>query len=271
VSGYGSSGPYRDKKAYDLLIQCETGLLSVTGTPEAPAKVGVSIADIAAGMYSFTSILTALYSRERTGEGAACEVSLFDSLAEWMSHPVYYTLYSGQPPLRTGTSHASIAPYGSFRTGDGGTVQLGIQSDREWRRLCTQVLQHPELGDDERFTTNARRVDNRVALIDAIEAVLSELTADQAVVRLDAAQIANAKLNDVADLIGHPQLTARDRWAEVESPVGPIRVLRPAVSTDGVVERMDAIPALGEHTDAILREIGYDAAFVERLRAEGAV
>jgi itaconate CoA-transferase len=271
VSGYGSSGPYRDKKAYDLLIQCETGLLSVTGTPEAPAKVGVSIADIAAGMYSFTSILTALYSRERTGEGAACEVSLFDSLAEWMSHPVYYTLYSGQPPLRTGTSHASIAPYGSFRTGDGGTVQLGIQSDREWRRLCTQVLQHPELADDERFTTNARRVDNRVALIDAIEAVLSELTADQAVVRLDAAQIANAKLNDVADLIGHPQLTARDRWAEVESPVGPIRVLRPPVSTDGVVERMDAIPALGEHTDAILREIGYDAAFVERLRAEGAV
>jgi itaconate CoA-transferase len=271
VSGYGSSGPYRDKKAYDLLIQCETGLLSVTGTPDAPAKVGISVADISAGMYCFTSILTALYSRERTGEGAACEVSLFDSLTEWMSHPVYYSLYTGQPPLRTGTSHASIAPYGSFRTGDGGTVQLGIQNDREWRRLCTSVLLRPEVADDERFQNNARRVDNREALTATIETVFSSLTAEQVVQRLDAADIANAKLNDVTDLIDHPQLAARDRWAEVSSPAGPIRVLRPPVTMGGVDERMDPIPAVGEHTDAILQELGYDGAYIERLRAEGAV
>jgi itaconate CoA-transferase len=271
VSGYGSSGPYRDKKAYDLLIQCETGLLSVTGTPDAPAKVGISVADISAGMYCFTSILTALYSRERTGEGAACEVSLFDSLTEWMSHPVYYSLYTGQPPLRTGTSHASIAPYGSFRTGDGGTVQLGIQNDREWRRLCTSVLLRPEVADDERFQNNARRVDNREALTATIETVFSSLTAEQVIQRLDAADIANAKLNDVTDLIDHPQLAARDRWAEVSSPAGPIRVLRPPVTMGGVDERMDPIPAVGEHTDAILQELGYDGAYIERLRAEGAV
>jgi itaconate CoA-transferase len=271
VSGYGSSGPYRDKKAYDLLVQCETGLLSVTGTPDAPAKVGISVADISAGMYCFTSILTALYSRERTGEGAACEVSLFDSLTEWMSHPVYYSLYTGQPPLRTGTSHASIAPYGSFRTGDGGTVQLGIQNDREWRRLCTSVLLRPEVADDERFQNNARRVDNREALTATIETVFSSLTAEQVVQRLDAADIANAKLNDVTDLIDHPQLAARDRWAEVSSPAGPIRVLRPPVTMGGVDERMDPIPAVGEHTDAILQELGYDGAYIERLRAEGAV
>jgi itaconate CoA-transferase len=271
VSGYGSSGPYRDKKAYDLLIQCETGLLSVTGAPDAPAKVGISVADISAGMYCFTSILTALYSRERTGEGAACEVSLFDSLTEWMSHPVYYSLYTGQPPLRTGTSHASIAPYGSFHTGDGGTVQLGIQNDREWRRLCTEVLRRPEIADDERFKTNARRVDNREALTATIEAVFAGLTAEQVIERLDAADIANAKLNDVTDLIDHPQLAARDRWAEVESPVGPVRVLRPPVNMGGVDERMDPIPAVGEHTDAILHELGYDGAYIERLRAEGAV
>jgi itaconate CoA-transferase len=271
VSGYGSSGPYRDKKAYDLLIQCETGLLSVTGAPDAPAKVGISVADISAGMYCFTSILTALYSRERTGEGAACEVSLFDSLTEWMSHPVYYSLYTGQPPLRTGTSHASIAPYGGFHTGDGGTVQLGIQNDREWRRLCTEVLRRPEIADDERFKTNARRVDNREALTATIEAVFAGLTAEQVIERLDAADIANAKLNDVTDLIDHPQLAARDRWAEVESPVGPVRVLRPPVNMGGVDERMDPIPAVGEHTDAILHELGYDGAYIERLRAEGAV
>jgi itaconate CoA-transferase len=271
VSGYGSSGPYRDKKAYDLLIQCETGLLSVTGAPDAPAKVGISVADISAGMYCFTSILTALYSRERTGEGAACEVSLFDSLTEWMSHPVYYSLYTGQPPLRTGTSHASIAPYGSFHTGDGGTVQLGIQNDREWRRLCTEVLRRPEIADDERFKTNARRVDNREALTATIEAVFAGLTAEQVIERLDAADIANAKLNDVTDLIDHPQLAARDGWAEVESPVGPVRVLRPPVNMGGVDERMDPIPAVGEHTDAILHELGYDGAYIERLRAEGAV
>jgi itaconate CoA-transferase len=271
VSGYGSSGPYRDKKAYDLLVQGETGLLSVTGTPDAPAKVGISIADISAGMYSFTAILTALYNRERTGEGASCEISLFDSMAEWMSQPVYYGMYSGEPPPRTGTSHASIAPYGSFRAGDGGTVQLGIQSQREWRRFCEQVLKRPEVADDDRFTTNALRVEHRSQLIATIEVAFADLTVKDVVERLDAAQIANAELNDVNGLIQHPQLSARDRWAEVDSPTGPIRVLRPPVRTAGQGDRMDPIPALGEHTDAILRELGYDAASIDQHRAEGAV
>jgi itaconate CoA-transferase len=271
VSGYGTSGPYRDKKAYDLLVQCEAGLLSVTGTPEAPAKVGISIADIAAGMYTLTAVLTALYNRERTGQGAACEISLFDALTEWMSHPVYYGLYTGRPPARTGTSHASIAPYGSFRTGDGRTVQLGVQNDREWRRFCEQVLGQPQVAADDRFVTNARRVENRADLASVIEAVFAELTADEVVVRLDAAQIASARLNDVSELIEHPQLAARARWGEVGSPAGPIRALRPPVHMEGVEDRMDPIPALGEHTDALLAELGYDAASIERLRADGVV
>jgi itaconate CoA-transferase len=271
ISGYGSTGPYRDKKAYDLLVQCEAGLLSVTGTPDAPAKVGISVADIAAGMYAFSAVLTALYTRERTGVGVSCEVSLFDALTEWMSHPLYYALYTGRPPERTGTSHASIAPYGSFRTGDGRAVQLGIQHEREWRRFCDQVLRRPEVAGDDRFTTNAQRVDNRDALTATIEAEFSLLTADEAIARLDAAQIANARLNDVTDLIEHPQLMSRARWTEIASPVGPIAALRPPVTTAGVAGRMDPIPALGEHTQPILASLGYDTEAFERLRAEGAI
>jgi itaconate CoA-transferase len=271
ISGYGSTGPYRDKKAYDLLVQCEAGLLSVTGTPEAPAKVGISVADIAAGMYAFSAVLAALYNRERTGLGLSCEVSLFDALTEWMSHPLYYALYTGRPPQRTGTSHASIAPYGSFSTGDGRAVQLGIQNDREWRRFCDKVLRRPAVADDDRFTTNARRVENRDDLTATIEAELSRLTVDEAIERLDSAQIANARRNDVTDLIGHPQLVSRARWTEIDSPVGPIAALRPPVTTAGIAARMDPIPALGQHTLPILASLGYGGDAVERLRAEGAV
>jgi itaconate CoA-transferase len=276
VSGYGSSGPYRDKKAYDLLVQCETGLLSVTGTPEAPAKVGISVADISAGMYTFTAVLTSLYARQRTGEGSACEVSLFDSLMEWMSHPIYYGLYTGVPPTRTGTSHASIAPYGSFRAGggsdgDGRSVQLGVQNEREWLRFCQEVLERPEVATDDRFVTNTRRVEHRAELVGIIESVFADLSADEVVARLDRAQIANARLNEVTDLADHPQLTGRDRWTEVGSPVGPIRALRPPVTIAGTGERMDPIPSVGEHTDAILAELGYDPPAIDRLRVRGVI
>jgi itaconate CoA-transferase len=271
VSGYGSDGPYRDKKAYDLLVQCEAGLVSVTGTPEEPAKVGISVADIAAGMYTYTAVLTALFARARTGVGASCEVSLFDALTEWMSHPMYYALYSGTPLPRTGTSHASIAPYGSFRTGGGRLVQLGIQNEREWRRFCDEVLLRPEIADDERVATNPVRVANRPALVAVIEDVFAEVDADEVVRRLDGAQIANARLNDVNDLIAHPQLAERDRWREVDSPVGPIRTLQPPVVTDGPEAVMGPIPAVGEHTDAILGELGYDGAAIAELHAAGTV
>jgi itaconate CoA-transferase len=271
ISGFGASGAYRDKKAYDLLVQCETGLLSVTGTPEAPAKVGISVADISAGMYAYSAVLSALYARERTGEGASLEISLFDSLAEWMGHPLYYTMYSGSPPPRTGTSHASIAPYGSFVTGDGATVQLGIQNEREWLRFCGEVLGVPELAADERFAGNARRVQHRDELTAAIEKAFQRLPAEEIVARLDAAGIANGRLNDVPGLLEHPLLTDDRRWADVTTPVGDIRALRPPVNWNGVRQRMDPIPAVGEHTDALLAELGHDADTVARWREEGAI
>jgi len=270
VTGYGSTGPYREKKAYDLLIQCETGVLSVTGTPDAPAKVGISVADIAGGMYAYSAILSGLYSRERTGLGASCEVSLFDSLTEWMGHPMYYGMYTGEPPARTGTSHSSIAPYGSFRTADG-TVQLGIQNEREWVRFCVEVLRQPEVATDERFTTNTRRVEHRAELVDTIETTFGALATTAVVGRLDAAGIANARLNGVADLLAHPQLSERDRWTEIGSPVGPLRALRPPVQIAGVGSRMGPVPAVGEHTDAVLGEFGLDDSIIERLRRDGAI
>jgi itaconate CoA-transferase len=271
ISGYGTSGPYQGRRAYDLLVQSEVGLVSVTGSPESPAKTGVSIADISAGMYAFSAVLTALLARQHSGQGAALEVSLFDSLAEWMSQPMYYTMYTGVPPARTGTAHATIAPYGTFRTGCGGAVQLAVQNDREWQRLCTGVLGHPSLLDDARYRTNSLRVENRQALTADIEAVFADVNADDVIDRLDAAQIANGHFNDVGDLLAHPQLAAGHRWCEVESPVGPLRALRPPVRMEGVEPVMGPVPGVGDHTEAVLSELGYTSADIDRLRAQEAI
>ncbi len=255
VSGYGPDGPYRHKKAYDLLVQCEAGLVSVTGTPEAPAKAGISVADIAAGMYAFTGVLTALYERERTGAGSSFEVAMLDALGEWMSQPFYYSVYGGQPPRRTGARHASISPYGPYAA-SGGQVFLGLQNEREWEVLCRQILRRPELADDARFATNTDRVANDDQLTEIIEAALREVPAGQLEELLDRAGIANARLRTPAEFAAHPQLAARNRWREVGSPAGPLRALLPPVTVPGREPAMGPVPALGEHTDAIIAELG---------------
>ena len=271
ISGYGSSGPYREKKAYDLLIQCEAGLVSTTGTPENPAKAGISVADIAAGMYAYSGILTALYRRERTGVGAAFEVSLFEALGEWMGYPLYYAAYGGGAPPRTGARHATIAPYGPFATLDGREVFLGVQNEREWERFCRIVLEAPDVAGDPRFAANADRVAHQQALEATIGAVLGGLTSAQASERLERAEIATSRLNTPQDVWDHPQLAARDRWRQVDSPEGPLRALLPPVTLPGDEPRMGKIPALGEHTAAILHELGYDQAHIENLRATRAI
>jgi len=271
IFGYGVSGPYARKKAYDLLIQCETGLLSVTGTPETPAKVGISIADISAGMYAYSGILLALYQREQTGAGTNFEVSLFEALGEWMAQPAYFTAYGSNPPPRSGASHASIAPYGPFLAQDEKTVFLGVQNEREWRTFCESVLENPELSTDECFRTNTRRVANREVLNTTIQAVFSHLTAEQITARLEDAQIATAHLNSLQEFWEHPQLQARQRWREVDSPVGQVRALLPPITMQNVEPRMDPIPAVGEHTVAILRALGYSQEKVEQLRAESVI
>jgi itaconate CoA-transferase len=271
ISGYGSTGPYRDKKAYDLLVQCETGLVSTTGTPETPSKVGISAADIAAGMYAYTGILTALYMRERTGEGAAFEVSLLEALGEWMGFPAYFTGYGGSQPPRTGAKHAAIAPYGPFEAGDGRAVFLGLQNEREWVKFCEAVLERPELATDPRFDTNSRRVENGEELDEAIDGAFKDLSSEEVISRLDEARIANARMRTVQEFLDHPQLEARDRWREVDSPVGPIRALVPPVTMQGVESVMEPIPEVGEHTDAILEELDLDPDAVGSLREAGAV
>jgi itaconate CoA-transferase len=251
VSGYGPDGPYAGKKAYDLLVQCEAGLLSVTGTPEAPCKAGISVADIAAGMYAYSGVLTALYERERTGRGSVFEVSLLDALGEWMSQPYYYSVYGGTGPRRTGARHASISPYGPYL---GGQVFLGLQNEREWAVLCEKVLGRPELIADERFATNPDRVAHNDELTAIIEAALGGLTPDEVAGRLDAAGIASARLRTPAEFAAHPQLAARDRWRDVDTPGGPVRTLLPPVTMPGREPAMGAVPALGQHTEAVLDE-----------------
>jgi itaconate CoA-transferase len=268
ISGYGESGTYAQKKAYDLLIQCETGVLSVTGTPETPTKVGISIADIAAGMYAYSGILLALYQRERTGIGTSFEVSLFEALGEWMSQPAYFSAYSGSPPPRSGARHASIAPYGPFLSQDEKTVFLGVQNEREWRTFCERVLESADLSADERFSTNLRRVANREALDATIQSVFSGLTADQIEARLERAQIATARLRSPQEFWEHSQLRERDRWRDVESPVGPLRALLPPITMHQVEPRMDPIPAVGEHTTAILYTLGFSDEQIDHLRKE---
>jgi itaconate CoA-transferase len=271
VSGYGSSGPYANRKAYDLLVQSEVGLLSITGTEETPSKVGISIADIAAGMYAYSGILTALLARTTSGKGTIVDVSLFDALAEWMGFPAYYAAYGGSPPPRSGPNHASIAPYGPFRSREGAAVYLGIQNSREWTRFCTDVLRRPALAEDERFRTNASRVQNRLALHAAIDAVFGELSAETIVEGLDAAQIAYARMNSMAEFLDHPQLAGRDCWREIGSAAGPLRALLPPVRMTDVDPVMGDVPRLGQHTDAILGELGVDPDTMARWRREGTI
>ncbi|MEU6262798.1 CaiB/BaiF CoA transferase family protein [Saccharopolyspora shandongensis] len=255
LSGYGSSGPYRDKKAYDLLIQCETGLVSITGSEAEPAKTGISTADIAGGMYAYSGVLTALYERERTGKGTAFEVSLFDALGEWMGFPYYYAEYGGTAPKRAGARHAAIAPYGPFEAGDGAQVFLGVQNEREWVKFCEQVLDRPELAADPRFDANPKRVENVAELKAVIEAVFAKLGSADIEARLEEVGIANARMRTMAEFAEHPQLAARDRWREVDSPAGPLRTLLPPVTVAGREPRMDPIPEVGQHTSAILAEL----------------
>jgi itaconate CoA-transferase len=271
ISGYGNDGPYRDKKAYDLLIQSEAGFLSITGTPETPAKAGCSIADIAAGMYAYSNILTALIQRGKTGVGRHIDVSMLESMIEWMGYPMYYAYDGAAPPPRAGASHATIYPYGPFATGDGKTVMLGLQNEREWLLFCEKVLQQPALAKDVRFDANTKRSAARPALQKIIAAVFSTLTAEQVIARLDAAQIANAQVNSMADVWAHPQLTARARWVEVDTPAGLVPALLPPGAPDAAHARMDAIPALGQHTQAILREIGFSAKDIAQLKADAAI
>jgi len=271
ISGYGGDGPYRDKKAYDLLIQSEAAFLSITGTPDEPSKAGNSIADIAAGMYAYTGVLSALLQRHQTGRGSHVEVSMLEALTEWMGFPMYYA-YEGQtPPSRNGASHATIYPYGPFEAGDGRTVMLGLQNEREWKLFCDKVLRQPELATDARFDANVKRTEHRTELRRLIVEAFSALTAAEVVARLDDAQIANAAVNQVADLWDHPQLHARGRFRTIGSSAGPLQALLPPATSNDYEARMDPVPALGEHSEAILRELGRSEADIAALRQGGVV
>lgn len=271
ISGYGDDGPYRDKKAYDLLIQSESGFLSVTGSAQEPAKAGCSIADIAAGMYAYSNILAALLQRGKTGKGARIDVSMLESMVEWMGFPLYYAFQGAPAPQRAGASHATIFPYGPFVAGDGVSVMLGLQNEREWVQFCKVVLEQPQLIEDERFAGNSQRVAHREELRALILEVFSGLTAEQVVQRLEAAKIANARVNDMHDVWQHPQLKARERWAEVASPAGPIPALLPPGKSNAYTPRMDGVPALGQHTDAILKELGWPEEAISLMREQGVI
>jgi formyl-CoA transferase len=271
VSGYGGTGPYASRKAYDLLVQSEAGLLSLTGTEDAPAKVGISVADIAAGMYAYSGILTALVARTSHGRGAIVDVSLFDALAEWMGAPAAYTEYGGSPPARTGPHHASIAPYGPVVTADGDNVYIAIQNAGEWTRLCADVFGRSEVGSDQRFATNPLRVQNREALAAVIADMTGGLTTAELTRRLDLAQIAWARMNTMQDFVAHPQLSGRDRWRQIATPAGPVRVLAPPVTIENEPAAMGPVPALGAHTDAVLRELGFSDQAIAAWRMEGTI
>ncbi|PWU30310.1 itaconate CoA-transferase [Pseudomonas delhiensis] len=273
ISGYGEGGPYEQKKAYDLLIQSESGFLSVTGGPgpDEMAKAGCSIADISAGMYAYSGILSALLLRERTGEGSRVEVSMLEGMAEWMGFPMYYAFEGQAQPPRAGAAHATIYPYGPFPAGDGRNVMLGVQNEREWKVFCEVVLRRPELATDPRFTATSLRVANREALRALIVEAFADLSAAEVVARLEQAQIANAHVNDMQGLWQHPQLQARDAWREIDSPVGRLPALLPPARSNAYAPRMDAVPGLGEHTDGLLAELGYTAADIQRLHEQGAV
>ena len=275
ISGYGDDpqqpGPYRDKKAYDLLIQSEAGFLSVTGSPESPAKAGCSVADIAAGMYAYSSILAALLQRGRTGGGSRIDVSMLESMSEWMGFPMYYAFEGAAPPPRAGAAHATIYPYGPFEAGDGRSVMLGVQNEREWLAFCATVLEQEALARDPRFDSNPQRLQHKAQLQAIIDGVLRQLDADEVVARLERAGIANARVNDMQALWDHPQLQARERWTTVDSPAGALPALQPPASNISFTARMDAVPALGEHTDAILAELGYTPEARAQLRRDGVV
>ena len=271
ISGYGDSGPYRDKKAYDLLIQSESGFLSVTGTPEEPSKAGCSIADISAGMYAYSNILAALIQRAKTGKGSRVEVSMLETMAEWMGYPLYYAFDGASPPPRSGAAHATIYPYGPFAAGDGKVVLLGLQNEREWAIFCEKVLLRAELATDVRYASNSRRTAAREELKTLVEQAFAGLGIEQVAARLDAAGIANARVNDMHDLWQHEQLKARRRWVEVGSPAGAIPALLPPGLPSDVEPRMDAVPALGQHTASILAGLGFAPAEIERLHAEQAI
>jgi itaconate CoA-transferase len=271
ISGYGLNGPFRDKKAYDLLIQSESGFLSITGSENQPAKAGCSIADIAAGMYGYTNILAALLERGRTGRGKHIDVSMLESMVEWMSYPLYYAIDGQSPPRQAGASHATIFPYGPFKAGDGKTVMLGLQNEREWKSFCATVIQQPQLQTDERFSSNSRRAKNRDELSELILAAFSSLSAAQVIERLEAAGIANARMNDMQAVWEHEQLAARMRWTKVQTPAGEIPALYPPGVDPSEEPLMGSVPALGQHSESILHELGFDDSQIHAMRELGAI
>ena len=271
ISGYGEGGPYQDKKAYDLLIQSESGFLSVTGTKEDPVKAGCSIADISAGMYAYSAILNALLLRQKTGLGSRLDVSMLESMVEWMGFPMYYAFDGAAPPVRAGAAHASIYPYGPFPVGGDATIMLGLQNEREWRVFCAQVPRQAELAEDPRFISNSLRTANRDDLRALIVAAFADLTIEQVTQRLEDAQIANARVNDMAGVWAHPQLQARGRWSQVDSPAGVLPALLPPASSNAFAPRMAAVPAVGQNTDAVLASLGYAPDKVAQFHASEVV
>ena len=271
ISGYGNNGPYRDKKAYDLLIQSEAGFLSVTGTKDTPSKAGNSIADIAAGMYAYTNILSALILRGKTGKGSHIDVSMLEALGEWMGFPMYYAFEGATPPQRSGASHATIYPYGPFPVGDGNTIMLGLQNEREWVVFCEKVLQQPSLAHEDKFSLNFKRHENRAELESIINQCFATLNINQVTELLENAQIANARMNDMQGLWNHQQLSSRNRWSKVQSPVGEIPALLPPGVNNQYDYRMDAVPAVGQHSEAILQELGFDQNAITELKNAKAI